>query len=258
MRPVAVRAVVADADQLSRNLVRIACRSAGVRVVGEARTTAEAVALCRAESPDVAVVAGGLPIALAPKPGPNGERIAGDCRPGVPGDPPEVGFVACLDEILAAGAGVVVLSEDAAPDRVADLFERGVRGYLLRDAPPAQVAEAVLAVAGGAAALSPLVAATLLDQWRWLRSRQRARAEAAGSALTPRERDVLAAMAEGLATKAIARRLGIAVKTVENHKIRVFDKLGARSQAHAVSLAIGRGLVAAPPGGTAAPGDGPH
>ena len=47
----------------------------------------------------------------------------------------------------------------------------------------------------------------------------------------------------GLPTKGIARRLGVALKTVESHKIRVFDKLGARSQAHAVSIAISQNLL---------------
>ena len=50
-------------------------------------------------------------------------------------------------------------------------------------------------------------------------------------------------MTEGLATKTIARRLGVASKTIENHKIRIFQKLGVRSQAQAVSVAIGHGLV---------------
>ena len=51
-------------------------------------------------------------------------------------------------------------------------------------------------------------------------------------------------MADGLATKAIATKLGVALKTVENHKIRIFDKLGVRTQAEAVSLAIGHSLLA--------------
>ncbi len=50
-------------------------------------------------------------------------------------------------------------------------------------------------------------------------------------------------MAEGMSGKAIARHLGVALKTVENHKIRVFNKLGVRTQAHAVSVAIGQGLL---------------
>jgi two-component system nitrate/nitrite response regulator NarL len=52
--------------------------------------------------------------------------------------------------------------------------------------------------------------------------------------------DVMGAMSDGLATKAIAHHLGISVKTVENHKTRIYDKLGVRSQAQAVALVHGR------------------
>ena len=65
--------------------------------------------------------------------------------------------------------------------------------------------------------------------------------------LTTREHAVLVVMAEGMATKTIARHLGVAIKTVENHKIRIFDKLGVRTQAHAVSVAIGHGLLTTAP-----------
>jgi hypothetical protein len=51
-------------------------------------------------------------------------------------------------------------------------------------------------------------------------------------------------MVEGLAAKAIAKRLGVATKTVENHKIRIFDKLGVRTHAQAVSVTISQGLLA--------------
>ena len=64
--------------------------------------------------------------------------------------------------------------------------------------------------------------------------------------MTARERDVLEAMAEGLGAKAIARRLGVAVKTVESHKFRIFEKLGVHTQAHAVAVAIHHGLLTAP------------
>ncbi len=56
-------------------------------------------------------------------------------------------------------------------------------------------------------------------------------------------------MAEGLAAKAIASRLGVALKTVENHKIRVFNKMGVRTQAQAVSVAFALGLTSTPSGG---------
>jgi len=92
--------------------------------------------------------------------------------------------------------------------------------------------------------LGPVATATVLDQWRKLR--EPARGTITGgvaSSLTVREHDVLTAMADGLPAKSIARRLGMAVKTVENHKIRIYDKLGVRTQAHAVSLAISQGLL---------------
>jgi DNA-binding NarL/FixJ family response regulator len=236
----AVRAVVADADPLARNLLRVACRDVGVRVVAETATTEETIAVCRAEEPDVAVLGSLL---LPPDSSGNGDGT--HPASGVVHTPGAADIDACVGAVLALGTRVVVLSDDVSPDRLTRLLERGVSGYLLFDTPPTQVAEAVVAVATGAAVLSPAVAGTVLEQWRWLRSRNRVDAAASGTQLTPREREVLAAMAEGLGAKTIARRLGIAIKTVENHKIRIFDKLGARSQAHAVSLAISRGLLAA-------------
>lgn len=230
----AVRAVVADADPLARNLLRAACRAGGVRVVAEATTAAEALALCRSEKPDVAVVAAPL-----------GTSGTAGSPAGAPDDG-ELCLEACVERILAVPTQVVVLSDELAPERLMAVLMQGASGYLLLDTPPTQVVEAVVAVAAGRAALSPPVAKVVLDQWRQLRRRDRAEAVASGTALTPREREVLAAMAEGLAAKAIARRLGIAVKTVENHKIRIFDKLGVRSQANAVSVAIGWGLLAGP------------
>jgi DNA-binding NarL/FixJ family response regulator len=82
-----------------------------------------------------------------------------------------------------------------------------------------------------------------LQQWRRLRSAPVLSAGEKRPRLTPRELEILIKMTDGLATKAIARSLGVAVKTVENHKIRIFDKLGVRTQAHAVAMAIGHGLV---------------
>ena len=51
-------------------------------------------------------------------------------------------------------------------------------------------------------------------------------------------------MADGLSAKAVGKKLGVAVKTVENHKIRIFEKLQVHTQAHAVSVAVSHGLLA--------------
>jgi DNA-binding NarL/FixJ family response regulator len=94
-------------------------------------------------------------------------------------------------------------------------------------------------------ALNPPVVTLILEQWRRLRAQPVQFGARRRPVLTPRELDVLAAMTEGLAAKAIAARLGVALKTVENHKIRVFDKLGVRTQAHAVTVAMAYGLAPA-------------
>ncbi|MEN3274016.1 MAG: hypothetical protein V7636_2777 [Actinomycetota bacterium] len=145
---------------------------------------------------------------------------------------------------LCDGVRVIVFTADRSPERLTMLLERGVCGYLLREIEPSAVVDAVRAVLDGDVALHPAVATTVVEQWRTLR-----RTCAQGSrtsprlTLTRREHDVLTAMADGLSTKAIARQLGVAIKTVENHKTRVFDKLGVRSQAHAVATAISHGLL---------------
>jgi two-component system nitrate/nitrite response regulator NarL len=141
---------------------------------------------------------------------------------------------------------VGVICDDPSPERLTRILTLGVSGYLRSDAAPASVVEAVATLAGGAAVLEPTAMGTLLEQWRGLRKGGRGSAGGRLLDLTAREGDVLAALADGLPTKAVARRLGMAPKTVENHKTRIFDKLGVRSQAAAVSFAIAHGLLAGP------------
>lgn len=210
------RVLIADPNRVVRSLLRVALvRGEAIVVVGETGNVDELVELCGSERPDVVVTNSDL----------DGGTIDGR-----------------VATVLAGGARVVVLTRDPSPERLTGLLAAGVAGYLLRELNPDAVAEAVVAVAGGDIVLHPVAASTVVDQWR------RMRGDVAPAndrlVLTPRENDVLSAMADGLSTKAIARRLGVAVKTVENHKTRVFDKLGVRTQAHAVATAIGQGLLA--------------
>jgi DNA-binding NarL/FixJ family response regulator len=211
-----VRVIVAGRSALLRDLVRIVLERRGAVVVGEADTTTELAVLCQTARPDVLV---------------SDIRLADHDLP--------VG----LTDVLSTGARVLVLCADASGDSLVPVLVAGASGYLLlQDAGVRRVAEAVESVARGDAALHPAVAAAVLDQWRRLRAG--ARDDSARPAeLTRRELEIMTAMADGLGTKAIARRLRLAAKTVESHKRRVFDKLGARNQAHAVSMAISGGLL---------------
>jgi DNA-binding NarL/FixJ family response regulator len=140
------------------------------------------------------------------------------------------------------GVKTVVFSDNPSPEQVVSVLEQGASSYLTYDSRPQDIADAILSVAGGGVVLHSSVASVVLEQWRRLSSNS----GSPHTSLSPREREVLVALAEGLTTKAIARRLGVAVKTVESHKVRLFDKLGARTQAHAVSIAVGQQLVARP------------
>lgn len=149
-----------------------------------------------------------------------------------------------LPDLLATGTRVIVVAEEANLERMTPRLCQGASGYLLYDASPAEIAVGVQAVARGGAAISHTAAALLIQQWRVLHAESQTTGGPTNRPLTPREREVLAVMAQGLPTKAIAKLLGVAVKTVENHKVRIFEKLDVRTQAQAVTVAWTYGLAA--------------
>ncbi len=134
--------------------------------------------------------------------------------------------------------GVVALSGDPSEAAAREALQAGVRGFLLRDASPEEIVEAVRAVAQGLAVLDPQAARILAAGTG---SRPPAAAE---EPLTPRELEVLQLMAQGLPSKTIAARLRISEHTVKFHVGSILGKLGAASRTEAVALAIRRGLIA--------------
>lgn len=215
----ATTVLLATEDALVRDLIAFALSRRGVTVLGAAVDAGELHHLSSTLAPDVVVSSDG--VAVEPT----------------------------LTELAQTGTRVIVLATDASPERLAVLLSNHVWGCFSLDALPDDIVDGVLAVARGRMALDGAVATTIVQQWRQLRTHRAAGVGTDHPHLTAREQQVLAAMAEGLAVKAIATRLGLSPKTIENHKVRVFGKLGVRSQAHAVSVAIAGGLaprVAAP------------
>ena len=213
-----IRLITAHRSTFIRDVLRISGVARKIFVVAEARSATELVELCRSEQPDVVYAEDSFD------------------------DGSEIESVLVL--LMATGTRVIVVCDDPSPERLTRILSLGAHGYVRHDTTPEQVLDAVESVAGGAAVLGPAAAATVLDQWRRLRGPVRGVGGGVQASLTVREHDVLVAMADGLSAKSIARRLGMAVKTVENHKIRIYDKLAVRTQAHAVSLAISQGLLA--------------
>jgi len=120
------------------------------------------------------------------------------------------------------------------PGLSATLWAAGARGILPRSVSSERLAAALIAVCTGLAALDPDLMATLPAP----------AAPASIEALTPRETEVLELLAEGLANRAIAQRLGISEHTVKFHLNAILGKLGAQSRTEAVVLAIRLGLLA--------------
>lgn len=215
---------IAHDDALIVDVLAVTCARNGIEVLDVVGDYEDLLSRCDRRQPDVVLVA---------------DRLD------------DVPVEDVLDRFAALDAGIIVLSDDQSPDRLSQLLARDISGLLSHDAGPDDVIAAICAVARGEMALNPSVLTLILLQWRRLRAQPTQFGARRRPVLTPRELDILAAMTDGLAAKAIAARLGVALKTVENHKIRVFEKLGVRSQAHAVTVAMAYGLAPAatrPPG----------
>ncbi|WP_166486444.1 response regulator transcription factor [Blastococcus saxobsidens] len=155
---------------------------------------------------------------------------------------PDGDLLAGLTALLSSGARILAVCESHS-DNVVDILLAGASGCVfLTDGLPDDVAQGVRTVSKGGSALHPLAAHAVLNRWRAERDGP-SPSNPRRDVLTSREREILAAMARGLTTRGVAEKLEISVKTVEAHKARVFAKLGARNQAHAVSLARSRHLL---------------
>ena len=135
---------------------------------------------------------------------------------------------------VAPAIKVLVLSMHADPEYVARAVREGADGYLLKDSAVADLVSAIEAVRDGGTYHSPEAQRGLTEA---------VRGHAPLDELTPREREVLQAIAEGLQTRDIARRLAIGERTVETHRANLMRKLAVRSVAQLVRIAIRAGLV---------------
>ncbi|MQA81305.1 MAG: response regulator [Streptosporangiales bacterium] len=137
---------------------------------------------------------------------------------------------------------VLMLTTFDVDDYVYEALRVGASGFLLKDAPPADLVAAVRIVAAGDALLAPSVTRRLIEQF--VRNRPPSRpASLELNALTARELEVLALIARGLSNTQIAERLVLAEQTVKTHIGRIFGKLGLRDRAQAVVLAYETGVV---------------
>lgn len=147
---------------------------------------------------------------------------------------PSLDGVEAIRRLAEAGAAakVLVLTAFDTDERIIAAVRAGAQGYLLKGSPREEIFAAIRAVGAGGALIAPLVASKLLS---------RVRAADRPDALTPREREVLALVAEGLPNAAVAERLFISERTVKFHVSSILGKLGARNRTEAVAMARERG-----------------
>mgnify|MGYP006193092351 FL=1 len=134
---------------------------------------------------------------------------------------------------------VLVLTMHQEDEYVLQAVRVGASGYLVKDSAASELLAAVRSLRAGRGYFGPQASKALAEQ---MQHPEREVGDPYGS-LTPREREVFHLIAEGLTTKEIARKLDISVKTAENHRARVIDKLGVRNTAELVRYALRRGLL---------------
>jgi two-component system, NarL family, response regulator LiaR len=208
-----IRVLIADDHAVVRQGLRTFLElQDGIEVVAEAEDGEEALAAAERTEPDIALVDLVMP------------RLDG------------LETIRRLQKRHPA-TRVIVLTSFLDDDKIFPAVRAGAAGYLLKDVQPQELVGAIRTVHDGNALLHPAVTARLLDG---LAGEQR---EAAPDLLTPREREVLALVAQGLANKAIARELGVSEKTVKTHVGSILRKLGVTDRTQAALYAVREGLT---------------
>ena len=220
-----IRVLLADDQALLRATFRILIDSCDdMEVVGEATDGGEAVVLARVHRPDLVLM---------------------DIRmPGTDG-------LAATSEICAdpelAGTRVLILTTFEIDEYVAQALRAGASGFLGKDVTADALLDGIRTVAAGESLLSPLATRALITRFLTAPA-QGARLAVAEdlAALTAREREVMAWVAEGHSNEEIAEKLFVSPLTVRTHVHRAMAKLGARDRAQLVVIAYQSGLVRAP------------
>ena len=134
---------------------------------------------------------------------------------------------------------VLILSMHTSEEYVFQALRSGATGYLLKDAEVQEVEVAIRAVAGGATYVTPSVSKQVVEAYM-----QRLGSEVTMiDVLTARQREILQLIAEGNALKVIARKLGLSVKTVETHRVRLMDRLQVFDVSGLVRYVIRNGII---------------
>ncbi len=213
-----VRVLLVDDQAMVRTGFRLILESEPeISVVGEAADGREALAAAREHQPDVVLMDVQMPV---------------------------MDGLAATQLILAEKAvhtRVVILTTFERDEYIFGALRAGASGFLLKNAPPEDLIEAVKIVAGGNALLAPSVTQRLIEEFARRPTQQPLAPEL--NLLTERELDTLRLLAQGLTNAEIADRLFVGESTVKTHVSNIFSKLDLRDRVHAVIFAYESGLA---------------
>jgi DNA-binding NarL/FixJ family response regulator len=217
-----IRVLIADDQALLRGSFRVLLDlTPDLIVIGEAGTGIEAVELSRRAQPDVVL----MDVRMPQMDGIEATRLI-------------------CDSVEAPR--VLILTTFDLDEYVYSALRAGASGFLLKDAPPADLLAAIRVVAGGEALLAPTVTRRLIAEFARHPEPARALPQALNG-VTDREREVLTLIARGLSNMEIAERLTLSLATVKTHVGRLLAKLQARDRAQLVIVAYETGLVTPSP-----------
>jgi DNA-binding NarL/FixJ family response regulator len=212
-----LRVLVADDQELVRAGFCVILEAAGFTVAGEAANGAQAVEMAERDRPDVVLMDIRMPVM---------DGLAATRRITALPDAPKV----------------VILTTFDLDDYVYEALRAGASGFLLKDAPRADLIAAVRIAAAGDALLAPSVTRRLIEAFA-ARPVEHAPRPSRLASLTPRERDILLLIARGLTNGEIAGELVVSETTVKTHIGHVLAKLGLRDRVQAVILAYETGTI---------------
>ncbi len=212
-----IRVLICDDHTILREGIRMLLNSqSDLQVVGEAMDGRDAIAKARTLKPDVIL----MDIAM---PSLNGLEATKQIRRDDP------------------NARVLVLTMYESDEYVAQMLEAGATGYVLKKVAGSELVYAIRAVYQGEAFLYPSITKRLVEDY--LRRIETGQERTASDNLTDREREILQLIAEGHSSKEIADLLSLSVRTVQNHRAHVMQKLGIHDRGDLIKYAIQKGII---------------
>jgi DNA-binding NarL/FixJ family response regulator len=233
------RCLIADDQAMVREgFAAVLNAQDGLQVVGQAADGAEAVRQARQLRPDVVLMDVRMPVMDGL------EATRQILAPAAPANaaPPHGGSSDGRAPTGTERPRVLMLTTFDLDDYVYEALGAGASGFLLKDAPAAELVHAVRVVAAGDALLAPSVTRRLISEFA-SQGRAAPRVPVSLTVLTPRETEVLRLIARGLSNAEISETLVIAEQTTKTHVGRILGKLDLRDRAQAVVLAYESGLV---------------